>query len=313
MNDPYISSSFIPAINNYGRRCAQEIAFLPPINCLEGEIIPVTVNGKEPKSYPKNLKCDRPSMQDLKGKADSQCVPYSRVLKLPLQDPDTIAVAFCRRYKEREKDSPLFDDISIILHRKSSGATCFFQSTDDRTKALDGTRVPPPHELPIETPLGEEVAAKFWLPPEKVALRRCHQCHDSDPFIHSPYISQTSQIPSHPKGAYKIVGKEFSDWPIVYGVDTKDKNLCTSCHRMGHQYSCNEYAPYSTGDKPILGQHKGFKSFPKAHWMPPNPEETSLKQWQERYLRDILQIQSCCKNPDQDFCRVTPITSNIGF
>ena len=301
-----------PAIVNYARRCAEEISYVPTMNCLDGEIVPITVNGKEPENYPVGLKCDRPAMLDFVNLADSQCVPYSRIQKVSLKDPDTVGAMFCRRYKYREKDDKLFDDINIIIHRKSTGATCFFQIPENIGKPLDGRRVPPPHELPDETPSGEIDVTEFWLPPEKTAARHCIRCHDSDPFVHSPYINQTKQVPSNPNGLYTIVGKEFADVPQIFGIDTTDENICTSCHRIGHRYSCNDFFEYSVGNIPSKDTLMDFYKFPHSHWMPAQGAE-NLSKWESLYGRDVERLRSCCENSEQDFCRSFKITKNLGF
>ena len=38
----------------YGQVCAQAIREIPPFNCLDGVVIPITVNGKTPSSYSPN-------------------------------------------------------------------------------------------------------------------------------------------------------------------------------------------------------------------------------------------------------------------
>ncbi len=48
-------------IHAYGRECAELIAEMPPFNCLDGEIVPITVNGKTPETYTRHMRCDRPA------------------------------------------------------------------------------------------------------------------------------------------------------------------------------------------------------------------------------------------------------------
>ena len=63
----------------YGKDCARFIADVPPFNCLNGEIIKVTVDGKEPSQYTANMSCDRPAYLPYPKSSDGACTPYSRV------------------------------------------------------------------------------------------------------------------------------------------------------------------------------------------------------------------------------------------
>ncbi|SME98070.1 hypothetical protein [Pseudobacteriovorax antillogorgiicola] len=312
-SNPFASLDGAPPIVNYARRCAEEIAYIPPINCLDGETLRVTVQGQEPSTYPPGLQCDRPAMLDYQDRAEGQCVPYSRIQKITFEDPDAVGVIICRRYKLRDPNDPLFDDVSIIIHRKSTGATCFFQMPEDVGIARDGRRVPPPHELPTSTPDDSPNVKDFWLPPAETAQRYCHQCHDSDPFIHSPYVAGSGQVPKAPDTPYRIVGKEFADWPSTQAVTVEGGNLCTSCHRVGDRFSCESFLDYSVGLKSIKGVLASFYQFPDSHWMPPPSALLTAQEWQDRYQEQVNQIRACCQDPSKAGCKREPITENIGF
>ncbi len=66
----------------YALRCAEAIAPVAPFNCMQGEVIPITVNGQEPRAYTPDMTCDRPSLLPLGRQSDGQCVPYSRAILL---------------------------------------------------------------------------------------------------------------------------------------------------------------------------------------------------------------------------------------
>ena len=45
----------------YGRDCAKLIAEAPPFNCLDGDVVPITVDGKTPETWTRHMTCDRPA------------------------------------------------------------------------------------------------------------------------------------------------------------------------------------------------------------------------------------------------------------
>lgn len=46
----------------YGRQCAAQISEIPAFNCMAGEEIPITVDGKPVPAQPAPATCDRPSL-----------------------------------------------------------------------------------------------------------------------------------------------------------------------------------------------------------------------------------------------------------
>jgi hypothetical protein len=106
-------------IVEYGKDCAELIAEAPPFNCLDGEIIPITVDGKTPAEYTRYMTCDRPAYLPYPEKSDGQCAPYSRVRTV--RDDDIQMLLFCRRMCIRPPDSPFFDSMEIIMHNVVTG------------------------------------------------------------------------------------------------------------------------------------------------------------------------------------------------
>ena len=104
----------------YGKDCASLIAEAPPFNCLAGEIVRVTVDGKEPAEYSPNMNCDNPAYLPYPKSAHGQCVPYSRVQTL--RDDDIQILGLCRRMFIRPRDDPHFDSIEIIMHNTRSSS-----------------------------------------------------------------------------------------------------------------------------------------------------------------------------------------------
>ena len=124
-------------INQHGEDCAKSLGYVKPFNCLDGEIIPIFVDGSVPTNgYPifaegnsGRLKCDNPAM--LQMGEDGRCTPHSRLGRIPSYKkdgsvhPDVDNVFICRRYTGRDgsyshngeiydaKDHPIFD-LSLI-------------------------------------------------------------------------------------------------------------------------------------------------------------------------------------------------------
>lgn len=316
----------------YGKACAELIAEAPPFDCLDGEIIPITVNGKVPAEYTPGMTCDKPAYLPYPGTTHGQCTPYSRVRTV--RDDDVQMLLFCRRMFIRPKDDPRFDSIEIIMHNVVTGSTCFFISKNfgEKPEGDDGTRVPPPSE---ETPPPGKVSAReLWAPPAEVADHGCINCHDSDPWMRTPWIAQTSQLPADPFGYHAVdVGGPFLDWPKPLSIRTRG-NTCTGCHRIGSLNTCDvreiptfgEQPPkmlQSVGEAPHgrLGAPKGSasgpgpevesawaKAWPHSAWMPPGNELTPAE-WNVVYRRDLADLQRCCADHDAPGCIVEPIES----
>ncbi|WP_204376609.1 hypothetical protein, partial [Methyloceanibacter marginalis] len=130
-------------VHAYGRECAELIAEMPPFNCLDGEIVPITVDGKTPERYTRHMRCDRPAYLPYPEETDGQCTPYTRIRAA--RDDDIQMVLYCRRMYIRPADDPRFDSIEAIMHNVKTGSTCFFISKNfgEKPEGDDGRRVPP--------------------------------------------------------------------------------------------------------------------------------------------------------------------------
>lgn len=294
-------------INAMGRECTQKIGVIEPFNCLDGELIPITVNGRPvPTGHASPQKCDRPSLL-----SPAYCKLYSRVGRLPslgpagAHDPDVQVVFICRRYNDvLDQNDKYFKDVAIIQHRKSTGATCFFQHLHSYS---DATRVPPPSELASDTPPGRVTSRQFWLAPTETASINCNNCHDAGPFIHSPYIDQVKDpsgsgetvvypFPNVRHGEptnYRFVGDPFQSWGIPELIKP-DGNGCTTCHVFGISMSSSLYTKYSVGRADPVAITEAFTRYPKSHWMPPDQaREMPQRVFQRLYEESINQILGC--------------------
>jgi hypothetical protein len=286
------SGAFAQPIVDYGRQCAAQIADFAPFDCRDGALLPITVNGKTPAKYTKDMTCDRPAMA-----ADNPfpCAPYSRALLLR---DDTVQIsAYCRQKSVRTATSPYYDEIDVISHSRVNGATCWFRAIAPTSKGIDGSRVPSPTTA---------AGAKFWDPPKKTEQGKCVRCHDSDPWMYSPFLGQTNQYPTDPFGYYTNAIGPFKKWPQPKAITVRGNN-CTSCHRIGNMDTCKVTMLQATGRAPIAGADKQAQTYPHSHWMPPGNSNTAA-QWKVTYDKAMRELERCCKNPNAPGCVVTEIT-----
>lgn len=289
----------------YGEMCAKLIGQVPAFDCTKGTVVPITVDGKEPSSYTKGMKCDRPSLLEYKDPASfGQCTPYSKIQDLSYEGVQISA--FCRREFLRPEESPFYDEVDVILHSQKTGATCWFHAEykEGSNKGFDASRVPPPNEK--KPPSGKVAAKDFWWQPARTATKDCGGCHDADPFMFSPWIGQTWQkVPSDPLGKYHHLGPDFAAWHSS-SISTRD-NTCTGCHRIGNQESCRNFIEFAAGLKQPPGGNTLANSYPLSHWMPVNNTQ-SREFWSIAHANSVSQLLTCCKDPKNPICTITPLT-----
>ena len=136
-------------IHKYGQECARLIAEIPPFNCLDGEIIPITVNGKTPETYTRHMQCDKSAYLPYPEKTDGPMHALPNTRLRAVRDDDIQMLLHCRRMYIRPMDDPRFDSIEVIMHNVKTGSTCFFISKNfgEKPEGGDGRRVPPPTEV----------------------------------------------------------------------------------------------------------------------------------------------------------------------
>ncbi len=317
-------------LHEYGSDCAELIAEAPVFNCLDLDLVPITVNGETPDEYTPHMQCDAPAMLPYPETTDGQCAPYSRMTAH--RDDDIQMILLCRRMYIRPADDPHFDSIEIIMHNVKSGSTCFFISKNfgGTPEGDDGSRVPPPTEL--EPPEGEISAAELWATPQEVVDHGCIYCHDSDPWMHTPWAAQNGQLPADPWGFHSVdVGGPFEQWPKPHGIATRG-NTCVGCHRIGSLNTCRDMYLPTFGEQPAkmmqsigqaphgrLGARPGTiyesppdpydewaSSYPHSYWMPLG-NELPFTEWNRIYRQDVADLQRCCENPQAAGCIIQPI------
>ena len=250
-NDGYIEPSCIPFnqtdpipynTTEYADMCMEYLGVPPTVDCGEGVHIPIYINGEEVYQDQPPGTCDD---QDFKG----TCNIGSRVGRIEGVDingnpiPEVVWVFFCRSAGQDLFDQIGAVSVQMIGYNTENGATCFFESPDaigdniqseylsyDENGFLDGT-------LPS---YGTQGFNEIFHSPI-VSGTNCMSCHNSDPFIHDPWIdnaklpSDPSQtvIPKYEYDAFDLeyfavggYGSQFSNASIhIQG------NNCLSCHR----------------------------------------------------------------------------------
>lgn len=340
-------------INKHACETIRDIGPAPDFGCHQGALIPITHTTPQTPDgviaqHASNQMCDRPPLLPLGG-IDGQCVPYARVGrlegkdKLGAPDPDVEWAFICRRYKLRsDPQAEHFEDVALIGYRRSTGKTSFFQALLGYQPHYlaqggipAGNRVTPPHELESQTPAGGEPASRFWLSPQRTAGINCPMCHDSDPWIHTPYIDQvcskdaTGQceidtdgmpVPIVPRGPdlanvsaasikYSFVGDLFrQQWDNPRrGYLLPPGNECTRCHVIGTQRSADYFTPVLTGN--LTGANLAafisdqFRTYPHSHWMAPHQAALMPQtRWNQLYRASVDQIVRCRLQPSAAEC-----------
>jgi hypothetical protein len=304
----------------YAKLCTQAMAPIPGFDCLTGVEIPITVTKtvfKEVIIGPNNTKvyvpqtivekptkpvatCDKPVKLGLS--SDGQCVPYSRLKDLsPADKPHVMTLAICRKYyASAGPTDPNFDDIALIQHNNITGATCYFQSRiihKPEDGRHDGTKVASPMS-------SDSTANGFWLEPEKdgngkvIALNpktpsasvpiNCVSCHDSDPFILSPWIGQVAKVDKwDPLKKFRVdlFGTFSKLRPWVVNPEVLNANGgCVGCHRFG-----------GSSIKTISQGNGGLTvdNVINLHGFMPPGDNQSVANWQQQYGAELKKILDC--------------------
>jgi len=274
--------------SDYATLCSRLLGQVPTADCGKGVRVPVTVDGVEVFETPADGVCDD---FNLKG-----CDPGSTVRRQEgrasdgTRRPEVVWVTFCRAMDPRLGLGGL-SSVQMIGHDMETGATCFFESPDalgvgaqgewvsmNEDGLLDGELPGPDHP---------DFDRAFATPPSP-----CSECHQNDPFIHSPWIdgARLPEDPSQPvvptlaaaDSPYWVVGGPRWDLrtPHIEG------NTCTRCHRVAmgtselfadaHRFDINEIMPpydpgSEAGDLAALRAcwERGPEAMPGCEWVNP--------------------------------------------
>tara|TARA_S200000501_G_scaffold180406_1_gene169837 strand:- start:7979 stop:9124 length:1146 start_codon:yes stop_codon:yes gene_type:complete len=284
-----------------------EYVGVPPIvDCGDGIHIPIYVNGEEVFEDQPPGTCDDP---DFKG----TCNVGSRVGRVEGVDingnpmPEVVWVFFCRSAGQDLFEQMGAVSVQIIGYNTENGATCFFESPDaigdniqsqylsyDDNGFLDGT-------FPSYGTV--EFDQLFHSP--AVSGTNCMSCHNSDPFIHDPWIDGAKLLTDPietvvPKYEYDAIdlpyfavggyGSQYSNASIHI-----ESNNCLSCHRSSMELATtvfddlgnvlvNEFMPptspgYFEDDynELIDCYHNGPENTPGCNWIIPPGGDCNLE------------------------------------
>lgn len=320
-------------VEGYAQACIDEMGDLPPwedrefFDCRDPsmDVVPITATDSSgrvvsiTKDTPFPLgaaeqaatqRCDRPAWLDYGG-AGSPCAPFTRIGTF-VNSKGTRFVFICRRYAPRPVDDPSFDVIGGIMHNPASGKTCWLNGHADG-KFADGTKIPAPN-----TPNAD----RFWMNSDEIRGQGCPSCHDSDPFVHTPWMDQVldkktgrvlvPMINNDPD--YKPTTKYSSPWAESFmGTDSQSRaawaqpqfltnvGACGSCHRIGAASTLALWAARSVGDASDSDFQSqwltsAFRTFEKLHWMPTTP--VTQAGWPSSPSMQSMQaIKRCASNP----------------
>ena len=260
-NSSYIEPSCIPFdqidpipynTTEYATMCMEYLGVPPVIDCGEGVHIPIYVNGQEVYEDQPSGACDD---TDFKG----TCNVGSRVGRIEGIDingnpiPEVVWVFFCRSAGQDLFEQMGAVSVQIIGYNTYNGATCFFESPDaigdniqsqylsfDDNGFLDGT---------FPSYGTEEFDQVFHSP--AVSGTNCMSCHNSDPFIHDPWLdnarlqndSSQTVVPKYEYDAIDLpyfavggYGSQFSNASIHI-----EGNNCLNCHRSSMELAINVF------------------------------------------------------------------------
>ena len=260
-NSDFIEPSCIPFeqtdpipynTTEYANMCMEYLGVPPTVDCGEGIHIPIYVNGEEVFEDQPNGTCDDP---DFKG----TCNIGSRVGRIEGVDingnsiPNVVWVYFCRSAGQELFDQMGAVSIQMIGYNIDNGATCFFESPDaigdniqsqyvfyDDNGFLDGT-------LPA---FGTEAFNQLFHSPV-VSNTNCMSCHNSDPFIHDPWLDN-AKLPDDPLQTvvpkYEYDGIDLPYFAVGgYGSQYSNASIhiegndCLSCHRSSMELATTTF------------------------------------------------------------------------
>jgi hypothetical protein len=283
------------------------------------------------------LRCDRPFQLALgennagPGRSTS-CVPHSRLGVHHGRDPQgrpTEFVYICRTYYFRTPDGRghvRFDDLGMIGHNPSTGATCFWAvpindnppGGTGRDVTFEGDHIARP---------GEDRG--FWKTLPDLSRSRCMACHTNDPFLRTPVLDQLDVLPSHPQGPYwAVAGDRLNalarstgptrEWNSHQHLTSPEFNACTMCHRLSRGFVCDSLVRDATGLARSPSTTRAFTTlYPLNAWMSSfDPEGLRMlyptrDRWNSTYSQVVSGLRTCCRTPSGPGCAWEDIAGAI--
>lgn len=319
-DDPASGEQRINSPVAYGERCVAELGEIPffekqgdgdytTYDCLNSTEIPMTVS-KADGSVDKPREgtvgvCDQPQY------IYSLCEAGPRVAQRT-NDEGTRWVLLCRKsiggYASNQ-----YNDIAMIGHNPFTGKTCFFQNA--LYSKTDGSKVPHPADKTKSQNLWSGVHGGLGSGIE------CSQCHDADPFIHSPWIDGAKDAqgrPIVPKmgidpdlaiGAndtpYSLVNAKGQGWKYERQIVSPEASPCLKCHRMGSGRWTESWISRLDGTDSSWTNITTAKFNQASHkyWMPPDVAFDTDQAWTTSEFAAALNfIKKCGQNSSDPSC-----------
>ncbi len=319
---------FIASTEAYADACVAELGDIPffprmddgdfgTFNCLDATPIATTVtdlDGNVRLPDEEVEVCDNPQYiyDSCEPNADPGVTNGPRVTSARNEE-GTEWVLLCRKAKEEEGE---YNDIAMLGHNPITGKTCFFQNA--LYSRTDGTQIPHPgdREASDESP---ETSPTLWsgIHGGLGSGIECADCHDSDPFIHTPWIDQakrddgTTIVPKmgehdnfvlgSNEAPYTIINQHGQNWDMPQQLMNEEAAACTNCHRIGDGRWTTDWIDRLDGtDESWMSiTTESHQTFEDIYWMPPELEGLTEETWDESaYGRAVAFIKGCADDPD---------------
>ena len=301
----------------YACRCVAELGPLPApsdLTCAKGELAPIQRVVKkagawsEERVLDEQPTCANPSLLDSLPVSQA-CTPGVRLGQLTT--PKAIFKWICRRRDGLAKDATdLYDDIGIIGHNPSTGATCFWFDRGDADHRSDG--VLPALDVSDGDP---QKLAQLHAVAQGYEGDRCVTCHDNDPFMFSPHLEAVwrFELGAYLSGPYAQV--RIAGTPTAtshQSLVSPQAGACLACHRLTNGRTCETWVQNATGNPPaerpfqaeLLSGDPGL--FPFLFWMP-HPLPETRASWDTQYADSVAFVRSCCATPTAPGCTWEPV------
>ena len=221
-------------------------------------------------------------------------------------------VLLCRKAKQEEG---AYNDIAMIGHNPYTGKTCFFQNA--LYSRTDGRNVPHPGDR-VESQDSPQQSATLWsgIHGGLGSGIQCAKCHDSDAFIHTPWIDQAvnqAGDPVVPKmgidedfalgyadAPYTIVNTQGQGWTMPRQLISPEAAACTNCHRIGDGEWTDGWIDRLVGEDTAWTRitTAEYQKFPHVFWMPPDVDGLDAATWADSdFGRAVKFIQNCGPQP----------------
>jgi hypothetical protein len=330
--DDYGEEEAIESGVAYAKKCLEElgpIPFFPEIgegdyetySCLDSTPIPMEVTDDEGNTtYPDTKKpaCDNPQFiynscepNAVRGQTNGPRVA-SRT-----NEQGTTFVLLCRKALAEEGK---YNDVAMIGHNPYTGKTCYYQN--GLYRLTDGNNVPHPADE-VDSPGSPQISESLWsgIHGGLGSGIECAECHDSDPFIHTPWIDGAKDergetiIPkfgTHDGYAegfndapYSIVNLQGQGWTMPKHLTSPEAAACTKCHRVGDGRWASSWLRRLEGTDTFWNNiltSTGLQ-FDHMYWMPPAAEGIDETTWPASEQGKALDfIQKCQEQPTAPEC-----------